>query len=426
MAAPFSPGVEASVEDSDSTTLLSADVESSYNFHVEASMANDSPRLTPDTSVHTTSLNADTPSKGSDHSTEVGAKDIDETSEPGGTTTPREHQKADGPGKEQDNFGAQCKEFSFRCPLAGDTVLESYPGASWLKPLHEKLMPLFFEICQMDLNARKSQSNRNDQWCFGLDWDRVLKQTCQIMRKFIDTRAELFTKEQVAIDHLLRSLVKHAEASKEVLKHEYECHGQELQHKTSVDLSNPIHKKLILTVEKTGKAYLKTRDPAMFLRLSRMIDFKRPTNVELNPFTKCRCVDYVLGHTALIAMHCIRQLTSSAPFPHEQSLEKDPYPYRYMLLRKSQNATRERGIASPVRMDLITPRELNGTIGGRVRRRKYENLPRGVTPILSPRNHHRFDLKSRASNCGSTYSSVLEFLHTRVAFEPQIQPERDE
>jgi hypothetical protein len=91
-----------------------------------------------------------------------------------------------------------------------------------------------------------------------------------------------------------------------------------------------VQRKLFLIIDKFGTASLKTNDPAMFSRLSRMIDLKRSAGTELNPSNKRRCTDYQLGMSGVVAHQGICLLLSDDP-----SHGKMEYPYTYLALNKN-------------------------------------------------------------------------------------------
>jgi hypothetical protein len=193
------------------------------------------------------------------------------------------------------------------------------------------------------VDHRQERNKREQHGYKGTNWEQVLHRAYVAIHVFLDAH---FKKPHGndfntqggefvgAINELSEILTLNPEEKTNSTRATEET---EDQHELITDSDNgssseqptQVQRKLFLIIDKSGRASLKTNDPTVFSRLSRMIDLKRSACTELNSSNKRRCTDYQLGMSGAVAHQAIRLLISE-----DASHSKMEYPYTYLALNK--------------------------------------------------------------------------------------------
>ncbi|PMD41040.1 hypothetical protein L207DRAFT_529321 [Hyaloscypha variabilis F] len=361
-----SPFGELSIESFRSDELLSSDLNSPYDLQAEANTHNEILSPTTATPSQVSSQIIKPAPKSFDRSNEGASGNLaSQSSESQAASPESEQQKTEGFHDEQAAFEATCKGFSFRYPVRGVNAPEASPGESQLEPLREKLSLLFLEIVQIgidDKEARvKDPQNYDPDGVTG-----VFSRCSSIYQAFVDTRNEIVTKEQEVLGDLISSLVKKGGISEEMTARQSGCNSNgDLQLEASFDLRSPSQKTLILTIDKTGNAYLKTNDPATFLRLSRMIDLKRHADVKFSPFAKRRCTEY--PDADLMTVLSYIKILCPPRYPPEKATKGYVLPHVYNALKRMKEAEK----ASAFRASIASSGSLVNSVDDEKRMSKF-------------------------------------------------------
>jgi hypothetical protein len=196
---------ELAIENFESAELHSTDLNSPYGLQAEAE-SND------ETSSPTTAIlpqiTSGPSTKSFDQTNEgVSGNLISESSELQAAPPESEQQNTESFREKQAAFEATCKEFCFRYPVKGVNGPETYPGASQLEPLREKLSHLFLEIVHIGIDEEEAIIKDPEHY----DPDGVtgvFSRCSSICQAFVDTRNEILAKEQELLGDLTSSLVK--------------------------------------------------------------------------------------------------------------------------------------------------------------------------------------------------------------------------
>ena len=193
------------------------------------------------------------------------------------------------------------------------------------------------------VNHRQERKKREQHGYKSMKWEQVLHRAYLAVQALLDARleklrgndyktqgVECIGKVNELPDTLTMNTERKTNSTGATEKTE-DQHDMTIDSDDGSSSEQPIQvqRKLFLIIDKSGTASLKTNDPTMFSRLSRMIDLKRSAGTELNPSNKRRCTNYQLGMSGAVAHQAICLLLSEDP-----SHGKMEYPYTYLALIK--------------------------------------------------------------------------------------------
>lgn len=191
----------------------------------------------------------------------------------------------------------------------------------------------------LPVDHRQERKKREQHGYKSMNWEEVLHRAYVAVQAFLDARFEKPHANDFntqggecvgVINELSDTLTLNPEEKTNSTRATEEIGNQ---HELTTDSDNgssseqQVQRKLFLIIDKSGKASLKTNDPTVFSRLSRIIDLKRSAGTELNPYNKRRCTAYQLGMSGAVARQAIRFLISE-----DASHSKMEYPYTYLAL----------------------------------------------------------------------------------------------
>ncbi|KAN0095035.1 hypothetical protein V8E51_015746 [Hyaloscypha variabilis] len=424
------PFGELSIESFESDELLSTDLDSPYDLQAEANTRDEILSPTTATRSQVSSQSIKPTPKSFDRSNKGASGNLaSQSSESQAVSPESEQQKAEGFHNEQAAFEATCKEFSFRYPVRGVNAPEAYPGASQLEPLREKLSLLFLEIVQIGINDEEARVEDPENY----DPDGVtgvFSRCSSICQAFVDTCNEIVTKEQEVLGDLISSLVKKGGISEEMKARQSGCNSNsDLQLEAGFDLRSPSQKTLILTIDKTGNAYLKTNDPATFLRLSRLIDLKRHADVKFSPFAKRRCTEY--PDADLMPVLSYLKIVCPPRYPQEKATKGYVFPQMHNELKRLKEVEK----ASAFRASIEGSGSLVNSVADERRMSKFlynfesqrnwrKNASRATSSRLIQKNRTFISSSAEAKKRGPSSLSFRPRVSRRVGIRNGASPRK--
>jgi hypothetical protein len=221
--------------------------------------------------------------------------------------------------------------------------------------LDEYCLPILDVLAEIKetipVDHRQERKRREQHGYKSMNWERVLHRAYVAVQALLDARFEKLHgsnfntqgREYIGeTNDLSDSPTLNSEGKMNSTRATEETGDQ---HELATDSDNgsssehhiQAQRKLLLIIDKFGTASLKTNDPTMFSRLSRIIDLKRSAGTELNPSNKRRCTDYQLGISGAVANQAIRLLLAEGP-----SQGKMDYPYTYLALNPNVAVSKDR------------------------------------------------------------------------------------
>ena len=245
----------------------------------------------------------------------------------------------------QENGGEIGVQFRLACESDDEHYLRlGYELNSW-DEYPQPILDVLAEIKEtIPVDQRQEIKKREQHGYKGMKWEQVLHRAYLAVQALLDARSEkLHTNDFTTqggefiggVNELSETLTMNSEGKTNSTRATEETEDQHDLPTDSDDGSSSeqliqVQRKLFLIIDKSGTASLKTNDPTMFSRLSRMIDLKRSAGTELNPSNKRRCTKYQLGMSGAVAHQAICLLLSEDP-----SHSKMEYPYTYLALNKN-------------------------------------------------------------------------------------------
>lgn len=246
----------------------------------------------------------------------------------------------------QDNGGDIGIQFRTVCGSDDEHYLrvnrESYSLDEYRLPILDVLAEIKETI---PVDHRQERKKREQHGYKSMNWERVLHRAYVAVQALLDARFEKLHGNDFntqggecvgGISELSDTLTLNSEGKTDSTR---ATEDTENQHELTTDSDDgssseqpiQVQRKLFLVIDKSGTASLKTNDPTMFSRFSRMIDLKRSADTELNPSNKRRCTEYQLGMSGAVASQAICLLLSE-----DDSHGKMEYPYTYLALNQNR------------------------------------------------------------------------------------------
>jgi hypothetical protein len=192
------------------------------------------------------------------------------------------------------------------------------------------------------VNHRQERKKREQHGYKSTNWEQILHRAYLAVQALLDVRLEKlygnnYNTQGVkcigGVNELSDTLTMNSEGktnSTRATEEDLHYLTTDSEEGSSSERPSQVKRKLFLIIDKFGTASLKTNDPTLFSRLSRMIDLKRSAGTELNPSNKRRYTNYQLGMSGAVTHQAICLLLSEDP-----SHGKMEYPYTYLAFNET-------------------------------------------------------------------------------------------